>query len=386
MPPKAKTEKPAKTAEDVSPETQLESFLKANKDDHFNFAEDIFYKVSTGSLILDIETDGGLTPGFHRFCGPTESGKTSALLEVIRNFLLMPNSRAVLIKAEGRLGPEIRARSGVTFVFNSAEWKDGTCFVLESNIHEVAISLIDNLIENNHQKKRYLFAVDSVDALQLKGDRDKSYYECGKVAGGSLLNSVFLKRMNLAIAKLGHMGILLSQVRSEVQLDPYAKKDFRPVGSSGGHAVLHYPNWIFEFAPKTMSSLIKKDPDAQVDRIKNPILGHHAKIVIKKSPNEKTHYAVEYPIRHGQIGGKSIWREREVLFLLISSGIAKKATKMTFSISPEFLAELKANEIEMEPEYVGENKLFKALEKDPKLVEYCYDYFKSKLSGVKLFA
>lgn len=40
----------------------LENFLKANKEDHYNFEEEIDYKVSSGSLQLDLQLGGGFGP------------------------------------------------------------------------------------------------------------------------------------------------------------------------------------------------------------------------------------------------------------------------------------------------------------------------------------
>ena len=110
----------------------LSDFLndKENADKHHNFEEEVDYKVSTGSLMLDIGTGGGLGPGLHRFCGINEGGKTSEALEVCRNFLSsVPNSRAMLVKAEGRLSPEMKKRCGVDFINDPSEWKNGNCFV-----------------------------------------------------------------------------------------------------------------------------------------------------------------------------------------------------------------------------------------------------------------
>jgi hypothetical protein len=93
---------------------RLLSFLKDNKEDHYNFEDEIYYKVSTGSLNLDIATSGGLCPGLHRFIGMNEGGKTSEALEVAKNFLkTVDSSRALLFKAEGRLSKEIKDRSGI---------------------------------------------------------------------------------------------------------------------------------------------------------------------------------------------------------------------------------------------------------------------------------
>ena len=119
-------------------ENKLKSFLKQREDEHYNFESDVFYKVSTGSLLLDIHTGGGLTPGLHRFCGMNEGGKTSEALEVARNFLKdIPNARAVYIKAEGRLNPEMVNRSGIAFTNDPDEWGDGKCFIYESEKYVV---------------------------------------------------------------------------------------------------------------------------------------------------------------------------------------------------------------------------------------------------------
>ena len=96
---KPKEEMPVSTGPTAS--DRLSSFLKENKDDHYNFEDEVYYKVSTGSLNLDIATGGGLCPGLHRFIGMNEGGKTSEALEVTKNFLKsVSGSRALLFKAE----------------------------------------------------------------------------------------------------------------------------------------------------------------------------------------------------------------------------------------------------------------------------------------------
>ena len=47
----------------VNPEDILGNYLKANKDDHYNFEETVEYKVSSGSLQLDLFLAGGFGPG-----------------------------------------------------------------------------------------------------------------------------------------------------------------------------------------------------------------------------------------------------------------------------------------------------------------------------------
>ena len=99
--------------------TQMHQLLDQFKDDHYNFKEDIYYKVSTGSLILDIRIGGGIMPGLHRFCGINEGGKTSEALEVMKNALsTVENAKGFYVKSEGRLDPEMEERSGIKFVKN----------------------------------------------------------------------------------------------------------------------------------------------------------------------------------------------------------------------------------------------------------------------------
>ena len=82
-----------------SAKSRLSSFLKENKDDHYNYEQEVYYKVSTGSLNLDIATSGGLCPGLHRFIGMNEGGKTSEALEVMKNFLkTVKDSKALYSK------------------------------------------------------------------------------------------------------------------------------------------------------------------------------------------------------------------------------------------------------------------------------------------------
>ena len=74
-------------SEQIDSNKMLKSFLKTNKDDHYNFEEEVDYKVSSGSLQFDLQLGGGFGPGLHRFVGMNEGGKTSESLEVMRNFL-----------------------------------------------------------------------------------------------------------------------------------------------------------------------------------------------------------------------------------------------------------------------------------------------------------
>ena len=67
---------------------QINKFLsdKDNKKYHYNDAETQDYKVSTGSLNLDLALGGGMPSGVHRFTGINEGGKTSCALSIAREF------------------------------------------------------------------------------------------------------------------------------------------------------------------------------------------------------------------------------------------------------------------------------------------------------------
>jgi len=365
-----------------SAKNRLLSFLKENKEDHYNFEEEIYYKVSTGSLNLDIATGGGLSPGLHRFLGMNEGGKTSEALEVTKNFLNSVNgSRALLFKAEGRLSKEIQERSGIKFVTNPEEWEDGTCFVFESNIFETVSELMKDLIQNNDENKRYIFILDSVDGLMTKSDSQKSLNEATKVAGGAVISSMLMKKISLALSKRGHMAIFISQVRSDIKLDPYAaNKDIRQTTATGGNALLHFANWILEFEPRYNKDLILEKPNEKYDQIKNKIIGHNVKITIKKSTNETTNSKIQYPIKYGRKDGSSIWKEYEVIDQILSWEFATaKGAWVTFT--DEIIEELKKSNLELKKQHQGIDNLRSYLEDNKPIVDYFYNKFINTLAS-----
>lgn len=360
----------------------LKNFLKENKEHHYNFEEEVTYKVSSGSMKVDFELEGGFGPGLHRFVGMNEGGKTSESLEVMKNFLVqVPKSRGLLISAEGRLTSQMRKRAGVKFVFSEAEWVNGTCFVLESNIYETVLDLMRALVSTNKDKIKYCFVLDSLDGLIMKDDLKKDFADAHKIAGGALLGAKFMQKMSIALAKRGHMAIFISQVRADIKLDPYSKAPIRQTTATGGNALLHFANYILEFEPRFKKDLILPNPTQPIDKEKNPILGHIAKVTVKKSPNEKTNYTLEYPIKYGRQGGNSVWVEREIIDMLyLWSFLQKKGAWITFD--EEFVELLKENGFECPEKIQGENRLNLLLEEDPKLTRFLVGYFKNLLSEV----
>jgi hypothetical protein len=124
---------------------------KNNAQLHYNFVTSSSqHLIPSGSLNLDYELNGGFGPGVHRFAGASGGGKTSLSLDLLRNmFELVPRSKGFYVKAEGRLSESMMHRAGLKFVFSPDDWKEGTVFVLESNVYDLAIDSIRRLYSVN---------------------------------------------------------------------------------------------------------------------------------------------------------------------------------------------------------------------------------------------
>jgi len=240
----------------ISTTEYTEQFFKANKDYHYNLQETADdYIVSSGSMILDSFLSGGFAAGVHRFVGANEGGKTNEALHVMYNMMnSVDNSKGLFIKAEGRLSSDVQKRSGLKFVFDPKDWVTGTCLVFECNVFDVVFDYLRGLLRNNPNKEKFCIVIDSMDGLLPKAELDKTTSDAAKVAAGALMTSDFLKRVSIGMAKFGHMCILISQVRSRIDVNPYAKGDpNNQTNASGGNAALHYPDWILEFQKQNKS-------------------------------------------------------------------------------------------------------------------------------------
>lgn len=360
----------------------LNSFLKQNSSDHYNFEKAIDYKVSSGSLQLDLHLGGGLGPGLHRFVGMNEGGKTSCALSFMKNFLnKTPKAKGFYIKAEGRLSEEMQVRSGIKFVFSADEWEDGTCFVFESNIYETVVDVMRQLVAKNDEGNVYYFLLDSVDGLISKGDLDKSFEDSNKVAGGAVIAANFMKRLSIGLAKRGHIAVFISQVRADIKLDPYSKAPVRQTSATGGNALLHFANWILEFESRNKGDLILKNPaENKIDPITNPIVGHFAKVTVKKSPNEKTNLTIPYPIKYGRTNGNSIWIEKEIVDLLfLWEFLSRKGSWI--SATEEFDELLVENGFPKFEKLQGQESLFNFIESNKELSDFLMNYFKKTIAN-----
>ena len=352
---------------------KIQNFLsdKDNKKFHYNHCEEEDYKISSGSINLDLALGGGFPSGAHRFTGVNEGGKTSCALTVAKNFQkhFGKDGMVVYIRSEGRLSPEVLSRSGI----DTSEEK---FFRFDFNIFEKVFQLIRMLVEENSENKKYMFIIDSVDALCRIGDFDKPFDESEQVAGGALVTSVFLKKMVLPITKMGHMMILTSQVRVEVAANPYASRGGPKVKQAGGNAVKHYANFILEFQERYSNDVIFPNPSASKLEDKGNPIGHFCKIIFRKSVNEKTGATVRYPIRYGQKDGNSIWIEREIIDMMKLWGyIEQKGAWISFD--QEIIELAKNKNIECPEKIQGEPKLVKFIEENKDFSSFILDHITS---------
>ena len=63
------------------------------------------------------------------------------------------------------------------------------------------------------------------------------------------------------------MAIFISQVRADIQLDPYSKAPVRQTSATGGNALLHFANWILEFEARYKKDYILEDDKKAPDRV-----------------------------------------------------------------------------------------------------------------------
>lgn len=383
--PKKASEPAEETAKVRTGNDILNTALKDFKDEHYNFAETINWKVSTGSLLLDVAT-GGVQPSLWRLAGTNNSGKTPQMLEILRNFLRdVPNSKAMWVIAEGRgLSKENRERCGLTFVTDPKDWAVGTIFVLQTNVFELFIRAVKDLVKQNDEQIRYAFVVDSVDGLILRDDAAKEITESNRVAGVPMLAKKMLQSLSLGMFKYGHWMGLISQVTAEIKLDPYTKAPNRGGQFSGGNSLLHGSDVILQYEPPYNGDFILDNPGGKFNDGKTKPIGQNVKVTLVKSVREATRKTiVNYPIKYGR-KPSGVWVEREVGDLLLMWELVKKTGEKSswLAISEDLRAEVKEHTgVEMPEKIQGLEKLYAYLEEQPAITQRLFDKFRVLATG-----
>lgn len=354
------------------PNSILESALNENKEDHFNFGDNVSYKVSSGSLQLDIATKK-FGPSVIRLVGQNNEGKTPEALEIMRNFLAtVENSYGFIVKAEARLSEENMKRCGLKFTENPTEWTSGSVFVLRTSIYECVIKTMRSLMRNNPTNAKYCFLIDSIDGLMLKDDAEKAIEDAVKVAGPQVLTKKFLQGSSQAMLKYGHLLIMISQVTAQPKIDPYAKVIPRSGSFSGGNAAEHWADFIIEFEKSYDSDYILDNPNGKLNDGKSKAIGKKCKIIIQKTTIEASKkLKLEIPIKFGRTPS-GIWREYEVAELAIAFGLAK-AGGVWISFDENLVNELKSIGLELPATIQGRAKFISFLEENAGICDFFYN-------------
>lgn len=352
----------------------ISAILKEHKDEHYNYHEKVSWRVSTGSLLLDTAT-GGVAPSLWRLTGNNNSGKTPQMLEIVRNILKdVPNSKAVWVLAEGRLSDENRERCGLTFVTDPKDWALGTILLLKANVFELFIRVVKDLVKNNPENIRYAFVVDSVDGLMLRDDAAKDITEANRVAGVPMLSKKMLQSLSLGMWEYGHWMGMISQVTSEIKLDPYAKSANRGGGFSGGNALLHASDVILEYAPSYGGDFIL-DGAGKFGDGKTKVIGQNVRVTLNKSVLEATKkLPIQYPIKYGR-KPSGIWVEREIADLLLAYGLVSRGGSW-ITLHASLIADCKAEGLEVPEKVQGLDNLYGLLEKDAALTAFLFNKVK----------
>lgn len=344
----------------------------AMKDDnlHFNNIIPTNYKVSTGSLNFDLEIGGGIKNTILRLAGPAEAGKTSFSLNLAKNFLDEPNRRGVYFLSDKELSDEIVKRAGLKFVENIDEWVDGTLYIIRTNVYEMVCNTIKKLIVN--RDKNLIFILDSMDNFAPAAALEADFGDSFAKGGTGAISSHFFRSFNILLPRLGHMTVMISQMRDSIVIGRQTSPTWKQMNTSGGRAVEHAVSWAFEFAPAMNG---KEDMFWDGEPYKSKKLGHNCIVNFKKSTNEKTGGKVKYPIVYGRSGGKSIWVEKEIFDQLnLWSKIKQKGS--WFEWNDETLQDLSKIDAEIPKQIQGEDKFVKFLESKPLITSHLYKAFK----------
>ena len=348
-------------------QTKISKLLedKKFKPHHYNTGEAIDWTSSTGSISLDMFMDGGLVPGIFRLSGEPESGKTSFALNCAKIFQETVDDAFVFyVNAEGRLNKNLLERSGIST--DEDKW-----FCLDSNMLEPSLGMIKELVTDNTEKKKYLFILDSSDALCRVDDLSKDFKDGQKVAGSAVTFSFAGKSLSLPITRFGHAMIVLSQTRTKMSTMGYGGGGGSTV--SGGKALGFYSSTMAEIQPLWTDLYIWENPSAPSIKDKGKRLGHYCVMRFTKTRNEKTGQEVAIPVKYSQKGG-AIWREVELYMLCLQWGMVKKSGAW-FTFSDGLVKEAEEAGIKMTQKHQGERKVWSYMSENEDLLKFLEEKF-----------
>lgn len=321
-------------------------------------------RISTGSVLFDLILEGGYRCGWSRFCGDEESGKTSMGLVWAKNWQEHFGEDAFVLyfNAEGRLTKDLIVRSGIN--------TDKSKFrIIDSNKGDFVFSFIEKicLLEDG---KRYFFMVDSTDALIRQQDEGKGFDEPEKIGGGATLQSLAGKRLSLPISTYGHHLYMVSQLRDKMSTGPMGGGK----GASGGNAPKYYSSLTGQFQKPWSDTYLYADPSDK----KSKIIGRLATIKLQKTPNETTGTIVQYPVKHGLVGG--VWPAYEAYMIAMSWNLLLKA-KAWYNFTELFFDEFKTQNptvaANIPLKMQGEKAVIEVFENNPVLVDFIFHFIRN---------
>ncbi len=352
-------------------------FAKGNKD-YLNPEDFSTWSFSTGSLTLDLAMRGGIHSGVTVLGGASKGGKTSSLLEFVSRALETGENYAIYYDAEGRVTKEMLDRVKFKYCLEEEDWGPGICLFKWPKNHEFVLNQMLNVIETNKElpkseRKRFIFVVDSVDALVEKADEEKAAGELNKMASTASILSRFFAKSNMVLNKLGHCACFVKQVREKIKGNYDKAKPNESIEVGGGHSLTHYANYILEFKGRTKNKKIIEG---------GKVIGHKCTIDLKKSQKCDINVEVIYPVKYidGEKGEGRVWMEYEIYELLLVWGfLEKKGAWLNFDEAS--LLELEAIYPNIrEEKFQGANKFVAFLEENNDITKFFYEKFTNLLS------
>jgi hypothetical protein len=87
--------------------------------------------------------------------------------------------------------------------------------------------------------------------------------------------------------------------------------------------------------------------------------------------------SIEYPVKHGQINGSSIWKEYEIMeCMMLFEHVKKKGKWLELNKEATIIKDSPFLK-DMPESFDGKNKLLKFLDKSPEISSYFYDKYKA---------